>query len=356
LQISFIELSRILILLYPRKLPSVVYEATCNLMATTLDIGVYFSARTVVSGAFHRGHLSAQQLLEHLFPGLIRAFKDEAVRRAPLHSKTEKELEYLGHMLAFLFLAFRRTFVAPTNRLHGLLAQGDAAEGTELLMEYLPTLAWLMVEHELPAVLMTLFGTVFDERVHHLILTIVAAGAPTPDDVKRSLAVTIAPPLLATLGMGEPGVNSLRSRILGFLLGTYRKDLPSKFLGHIEGGREVVVYDWDRNESTSYGRQNVLRERAFMDWLRQEETGRNGGQSEVRSEERSPPQPDGILLSGGQLSSSRTPGGKCQKCKQSMSAPKRCSGCQGVVYCSVACQKRDWKSHRAICRKTGTAS
>jgi hypothetical protein len=203
-------------------------------------------------------------------------------------------------MLTFLFLAFRRTLVGPTNRLRDLLAQGDAAEGTELPMEYIPTLAWLMDEHELPAVLVTLFGTVFDAGVHHLILTIVAASAPTPDDVKRSLAVTIAPPLLATLGMGESGVDSLRSRILGFLLGRqYRKDdLPPKFLGHIEGEREVVVYDWDRNEWTSYGRQNVVRVRAFEDWLRQEEAGRNRGQSEVRSEESSPPQPDGILLTG----------------------------------------------------------
>jgi hypothetical protein len=43
---------------------------------------------------------------------------------------------------------------------------------------------------------------------------------------------------------------------------------------------------------------------------------------------------------------------RCQKCG-SLGKPKllACSGCKSVSYCSVNCQKTDWKTHKGTCRK-----
>ena len=40
----------------------------------------------------------------------------------------------------------------------------------------------------------------------------------------------------------------------------------------------------------------------------------------------------------------------CGYCKKAVKQMKRCSGCQATQYCSVACQKADWPSHREICQ------
>jgi hypothetical protein len=29
----------------------------------------------------------------------------------------------------------------------------------------------------------------------------------------------------------------------------------------------------------------------------------------------------------------------------------RCSNCIGALYCSVTCQRKDWKSHKVICKE-----
>ena len=44
---------------------------------------------------------------------------------------------------------------------------------------------------------------------------------------------------------------------------------------------------------------------------------------------------------------------KCNTC-ESLEATKRCSACLKVAYCSQACQKEDWKSHRLVCTKNAT--
>lgn len=38
----------------------------------------------------------------------------------------------------------------------------------------------------------------------------------------------------------------------------------------------------------------------------------------------------------------------CSVCAQS--ATQRCGGCHSVVYCSLACQKQDWKHHKPECK------
>ena len=30
---------------------------------------------------------------------------------------------------------------------------------------------------------------------------------------------------------------------------------------------------------------------------------------------------------------------------------KKCAGCESVVFCSAACQKAAWKSHKKVCRE-----
>ena len=40
---------------------------------------------------------------------------------------------------------------------------------------------------------------------------------------------------------------------------------------------------------------------------------------------------------------------ECEKCVKS--APKKCSSCKKVYYCSQECQKQDWKFHKISCQK-----
>ena len=40
---------------------------------------------------------------------------------------------------------------------------------------------------------------------------------------------------------------------------------------------------------------------------------------------------------------------ECEKC--SKPAPKKCSSCNRVHYCTPVCQKQDWKFHKITCQR-----
>jgi len=42
---------------------------------------------------------------------------------------------------------------------------------------------------------------------------------------------------------------------------------------------------------------------------------------------------------------------ECQKCYVRDIDLSKCSGCMKVRYCSIVCQKEDWKGHKLICKK-----
>lgn len=43
----------------------------------------------------------------------------------------------------------------------------------------------------------------------------------------------------------------------------------------------------------------------------------------------------------------------CTQCQKKDNPLQACSGCQRVTYCSVECQKLDWKAHRPACKSYG---
>ncbi|KAJ7783495.1 hypothetical protein DFH07DRAFT_727660 [Mycena maculata] len=47
---------------------------------------------------------------------------------------------------------------------------------------------------------------------------------------------------------------------------------------------------------------------------------------------------------------------QCAKCSTQDDGDqfKRCSRCKKTVYCSVECQRADWKSHKPLCTPVGT--
>jgi len=45
---------------------------------------------------------------------------------------------------------------------------------------------------------------------------------------------------------------------------------------------------------------------------------------------------------------------KCHNC--SKPGTLKCSGCKGLKYCSIKCQKSTWKSHKAICKSLAAAT
>jgi hypothetical protein len=86
-------------------------------------------AWSVVSGAFEQAKISPEQLLAHLFPGLIRALKNEIVRQKPFENKPEGELDYLQDMLEFLALAFGCDLSELQPGPVGVASPGDELEG-----------------------------------------------------------------------------------------------------------------------------------------------------------------------------------------------------------------------------------
>jgi hypothetical protein len=40
----------------------------------------------------------------------------------------------------------------------------------------------------------------------------------------------------------------------------------------------------------------------------------------------------------------------CANCNRSQLSMQCCSGCHNVYYCSITCQKADWRSHKVTCR------
>ena len=46
--------------------------------------------------------------------------------------------------------------------------------------------------------------------------------------------------------------------------------------------------------------------------------------------------------------------GTCAIC--GLDGTKKCGACKAIIYCSVACQKADWKQHKSICKKAPSTS
>ena len=51
----------------------------------------------------------------------------------------------------------------------------------------------------------------------------------------------------------------------------------------------------------------------------------------------------------------KKPTKECNKCKSKIGEGgkklKLCSGCKDVYYCSIECQKSNWKEHKPLCKK-----
>ena len=41
----------------------------------------------------------------------------------------------------------------------------------------------------------------------------------------------------------------------------------------------------------------------------------------------------------------------CASCKRPQLSMQQCSRCHNVYYCSITCQKADWRSHKVTCRR-----
>merc|ERR1711964_187985 len=41
----------------------------------------------------------------------------------------------------------------------------------------------------------------------------------------------------------------------------------------------------------------------------------------------------------------------CHNCDKSCEKLMRCSGCKAVAFCSSACQKESWKTHKTFCKE-----
>lgn len=41
----------------------------------------------------------------------------------------------------------------------------------------------------------------------------------------------------------------------------------------------------------------------------------------------------------------------CDSCRQSKGQLRKCSVCHSAQYCSVECQKADWKEHKLVCKR-----
>jgi hypothetical protein len=50
----------------------------------------------------------------------------------------------------------------------------------------------------------------------------------------------------------------------------------------------------------------------------------------------------------------KLPSARCAVC--SGPASKRCSACGVPYYCGAACQRQDWKAHKAACKAAAAAS
>jgi hypothetical protein len=327
---TFIELAYLLVVVFPRTVPFPVLETSCHLMGTALEEYIYLQARSTVARAYQKGDITVDHLFEHLFPSFFKSLKAQIAKAVPARTMSI-ELEWLANMLDFLILAFKS--IGMTVSRDGRPTSQDLPEdAVELPPNELPRLVGARVANKVPAMLARMCESAFSRQIYDLCALVTLAATVASERIRRNLAQALVPPLLVAKYRNtrvDDAVSGKRERLLTLPTRDLRTDGRAlRFAGVRAGDDNLELgYVW---ESTTFelGARFAREGRIRVDGL---------------DLSREIPASASLNNAAGQR--------VCAKCSVQTDSAERCSGCKLVYYCGVDCQRKDWPSHRAICRK-----
>lgn len=299
-------------------------------MGTALEEYIYLQARSSVARAYQNGDLTVDHLFEHLFPGFFKSLKAQIAKAVPARTMSI-ELEWLANMLDFLILAFRSIGMT-VSRDGRPTSQVLPEDAVELPPNELPRLVGALVANMVPAMLARLYESAFSRQIYDLCALVTLAATVASGRIRRQLAQALVPPLLVAKYRDtqvDDAVSGKRERLLTLLTRDLRTDGRALDFAGVRAGNDDLEfnYDWESNKF-ELGERFAREGRLQLDGL------------DLSQEI---PASASLNDAAGQR--------VCAKCSVHTDFAKRCSGCKVVYYCGVDCQKQDWPSHRAICKK-----
>ncbi|GAQ83782.1 hypothetical protein KFL_001610230 [Klebsormidium nitens] len=363
---GFVALVRLLTCEHARPLPDGTVETAFRFMgdpSIKQSVGHWMF---VMTRNFRAGTLTADFLLAHFFPGFLRAFAADALRRKPARVYNP-ELEFLVGMVVFLHDCLWFSTPPGKPKRTEKPPYGQIAIPPKLL----PKLLDVMLDTGAVAAVASLTGSACYRFAGKVCLGLANVAARGSSSKLRRFHEQIIPALMSTILEGyqdDEVVRFFRMGLLPYCTNVVAPSMPNFQLAlaipQKSGSNGVLVsYNWGENVvyidgADSQEKKKVLQQvtgdlqpcSVVADDIAKDE----GRRLALYYKHRQVVFNDGPAGESVQeLLMAQHPGERCPVCKMLFGSVKpRCSRCRAKNYCSVACQTKDRPEHKNTCKKS----